>query len=136
VADDTELLRSVGRRIREARAAAGLSQQQVASRVGMTRSSVANLEAGRQDMNITRLTAVLAALGIGLDALILPGDLPELPPLPPKPHDVVTKPVLEVSCTTCGGRVLDVTNSREAARRTRDDHIAEMLEKDRETSGA
>lgn len=130
--EDTELLRSVGRRIRKARLAAGLSQAQLAKRVGMARTSIANLEGGRQDMNITRLTGILAALGIGLDALIVPADLPELPPLPPKPHDVVIKPVLEVSCATCGGTVLDVTDSRPAAFVARAEHIWQMQRKEAE----
>jgi len=50
MADDDPLQRRVGARVRAARAAEGLSQEQVAQRVGMARSSIANLEAGRQDM--------------------------------------------------------------------------------------
>lgn len=40
--------KSFGSRVKEAREAAGLTQTQLADRLGMTRSSVANIEAGRQ----------------------------------------------------------------------------------------
>jgi transcriptional regulator with XRE-family HTH domain len=121
-----ELLRTVGKRVRAAREAAGLSQEQVAKRVGLARSSVANLEAGRQDMNITRITGILAALGMDLNALILPEDLPALPPLPSPPHDVKIRPVLEVTCETCNGLVLDVTGTRSLAQESKAAHIAAM----------
>lgn len=39
---------SIGARLKEAREASGLTQTQLADRLGMTRSSVANFEAGRQ----------------------------------------------------------------------------------------
>jgi transcriptional regulator with XRE-family HTH domain len=115
------MLRSVGEKIRVARQAARMTQDQVAKRIGMTRSSVANLEAGRQDMNLSRLAGLARVLSLDLNEVIA---LVELPPEPPVPHAVVITPVLEVSCTTCGGLVLDVTSSREAARESRKIHIA------------
>lgn len=39
---------SIGRNVRSARVAAAVSQENLAQRVGLTRSSIANLEAGRQ----------------------------------------------------------------------------------------
>ena len=117
------LLRAVGSRVREARTAAHLSQEQLAQRIGVTRSSVANLEAGRQDMNLSRIAGILAALGIDLNVLIQPGDLPVLPPAP---HVVEITPVFEVCCITCGSTVLDAPRSRAEARRSRDDHIVAM----------
>jgi DNA-binding XRE family transcriptional regulator len=136
VADDDQanLLRAVGKRVREARDAAGLSQAQLAKRIGVTRPSVANLEAGRQDMNITRIAGILVALGLDLGSLIKPGDLPELPPPPPPPHEVTIRPVLEVCCETCGGVVLDVTASRTLAKETKAKHLAETATK--EVAGA
>jgi DNA-binding XRE family transcriptional regulator len=127
MSEDAVLLRTVGRRVRGARLAAGLSQAQLAQRIGMTRSSVSNLEAGRQDMNITRIAGILSALGLDLSALVQPDDLPVLRPLPLPPHEVVIRSVLEVSCSTCGGTVLDVTESREKARGAKAAHIGEML---------
>ena len=123
-AAQANLLRAVGRRVREARDAKGLSQGQLAQRIGMTRASVANLEAGRQDMNISRLAVIAQVLGLDLGALIRPEDLP---PLPPEPHVVITTCVYEVSCRTCDGLVLNLAGTRDLARETRDGHIAKML---------
>jgi transcriptional regulator with XRE-family HTH domain len=78
---ETELRRKVGARVRAARESGGLTQEQVAQRVGMQRSSIANLEAGRQDMNISRLALVAVAVNLNLADLIQPGDLPELKPI-------------------------------------------------------
>ena len=95
------LRRRVGARIKAAREAEGLTQEHVAQRVGMVRSSIANLEAGRQDMNISRLALVAAAVKLNLADLIRPEDLPELPPPPPPPHEVTIRLRL-------GGRVPDM----------------------------
>lgn len=117
-----ELLRRAGVRVRDARKAAGMTQQQLADRIGIARSSVANLEAGRQDMTISRLAGIALILNLDLAALITPDDLPV------PPHDVTIRPVLEVSCRTCGGTVLDVTDSRALAQKSRKRHIAAMEE--------
>lgn len=122
------ILCAVGQKVAEARAAAGLSQKQVAERIGITRASVANLEAGRQDMNLSRLAGLAQVLSLDLNELI---GLVDLPPLPPQPHAVEIKPAFEVTCATCGDGVpLLVTYSRELAAETRDDHIAQHLEAD------
>jgi transcriptional regulator with XRE-family HTH domain len=117
------LQRKVGARIKTAREAEGLSQEQVAQRVGMVRSSIANLEAGRQDMNISRLALVAAAVSLNLADLIRPEDLPELPPPPPPPHDVTIRQVWEVECRTCQA-VIDAPGSRAKALEAKRDHIA------------
>ncbi len=79
--DTPELLRRVGSRVKAARETNRLSQSQIAERVGMNRSSIANLEAGRQDMTISRLAVVAAAVNLNLADLIRPEDLPGMPPL-------------------------------------------------------
>lgn len=112
--------------IRAARVAAGLSQQQVADQLGLTRSSVANMEAGRQEIGVVHLAALVRALHLDPAALL------GLVSLPPRPHVVTIEPVLTVSCTTCGGVVLDVTPSRYAAGKARDEHVAEWLRKEAE----
>jgi len=116
------LLRRAGARVREARKTAGLTQQQLADRIGMARASVSNLEAGRQDMTLSRLAGVAAVLRLDLDALLAPGEMPA------PPHEVTIRPVLEVSCTTCGGLVLDVTHSRALAQESKAVHITAMRE--------
>jgi len=129
MADDDPLQRRVGARVRAARAAEGLSQEQVAQRVGMARSSIANLEAGRQDMSISRLALVAAAVNLNLADLIRPEDLPELPAPPPPPHDVTIRPVWEVECLTCQA-VIGVERSKAEALRCKRDHIALRREQD------
>lgn len=52
----------VGAKVRSARLAAEISQEFLASQVGLTRSSVANLEAGRQRMALHLFIALAHAL--------------------------------------------------------------------------
>lgn len=52
-----------GQRMRSAREAAGLTQQQLADRLALTRSSVANIEAGRQRALLHVAAAVAEATG-------------------------------------------------------------------------
>lgn len=59
-----------GHRYRSARELAGLTQQQVADAVGLVRSSIANFEAGRQDVPVTRLLALCAAVGLDVSVLL------------------------------------------------------------------
>lgn len=56
--------------IHKRREALGITQAQLAERIGVARCSIANIEAGRQDFPVSRLPAVAAMLRIGL------GDLP------------------------------------------------------------
>src|SRR5574342_274955 len=53
----------VGRRIRAARAEAALTQAELAARLGMTRSSIANLEAGRQRIPLHQFVVIATNLG-------------------------------------------------------------------------
>jgi transcriptional regulator with XRE-family HTH domain len=57
----------VGRNIRAARTQAGLTQAQVAARMAVNPSYVANLEAGRVNATVGQLAHVAEALGAGLD---------------------------------------------------------------------
>ncbi|WP_433081604.1 helix-turn-helix domain-containing protein [Dactylosporangium sp. CA-052675] len=54
----------VGQRIRDARAESGATQSQVAARAGLTRSSIANIEAGRQRVPLHVLAMVAEVLGV------------------------------------------------------------------------
>jgi transcriptional regulator with XRE-family HTH domain len=68
----------VGRRVRLARERAGLTQDALASRVALSRTSVTNIEQGRQKMLLHTLCGFAAAMNIEPSAL-LPDDasLPE-----------------------------------------------------------
>lgn len=53
-----------GRRVRSAREAAGLSQEELASRVGLSRGSIANIERGAQRVVLHLAIELAAAVGV------------------------------------------------------------------------
>lgn len=61
---------ALGRRIRAARDGARFTQDQLAGRVGLTRSSIANTETGRQKIPVHLLVAIADALGVDPCALL------------------------------------------------------------------
>lgn len=62
--------RMVGERIREARKAQGMSQEKLASRLGILRVSLSNLETGRQECSLYRALQIAEVLRISLFTLI------------------------------------------------------------------
>lgn len=68
-----------GRRVRAAREASALTQQGLADALGLTRSSVANIEAGRQRVLLHVPAAIAAATGAAL-ADLNPGEADVTPP--------------------------------------------------------
>lgn len=62
VYDATKLAIEVGEKIRDAREAAGLSQRELAARMGTSQAAVARLEAGGVGATLTTLQRVAAAL--------------------------------------------------------------------------
>jgi len=65
-----KLYRMIGRRVREARQTAELSQDSLASAVGLTRTSITNLESGRQQVPLHVLYELARALRCGVYDLI------------------------------------------------------------------
>lgn len=66
-ASDGELRRfysQLGSNIRSIRVSAGLSQADLAERIGFTRASVSNLEAGRQKIALHLFVRITQALGV------------------------------------------------------------------------
>jgi transcriptional regulator with XRE-family HTH domain len=59
-----------GSRLREQREAAGLSQQQLAVAIGLTRSSIANIEAGRQRVALHHFARFADALRVTPTSLL------------------------------------------------------------------
>lgn len=68
-ADERAVYKRVGAQIRHAREMAGLSQQHLADEVLLTRTSITNIEAGRQSVSVAVLLSIADALSVE------PGDL-------------------------------------------------------------
>lgn len=66
------VLANVGRRAKARREDLDLTQDAVAARIGLTRASITNFEAGRQDIPLTRFVALCAALRIKPGELLQP----------------------------------------------------------------
>jgi transcriptional regulator with XRE-family HTH domain len=88
---------NLGKRVRKARNNKGMSQQTLASHIGLTRSSVANLEAGRQRVPVHLLVQIAATLGRD------PAEL--LPRIDPDQHDEWSEAIEELAGTPDSTRV-------------------------------
>jgi len=64
VYDATRLALEVGERVRDAREVAGLTQRDLAARMGTSQAAVARLEAGGTGATLTTLQKVASALGL------------------------------------------------------------------------
>ena len=109
-----------GMRVRAAREAARMTQQELAGMIGLARSSVANLEAGNQDITVSRLAILAEVLKLDLADLIREGDLP------PRPHNVTIERTYHVTCRTCApGQPFDAVSTHAAAAEAARHHVAE-----------
>lgn len=64
------LLSDIGKRIKQARQAKGLSQMELAEAVGISVSFLSNIEVGRQSMNIRTLIAISDILDVSTDWIL------------------------------------------------------------------
>lgn len=64
------LYQDFGRRVREARRAAGLTQDGLAARVGLSRTSITNIERGNQHIPLHMLFRLAAAVGLEPEQLL------------------------------------------------------------------
>jgi transcriptional regulator with XRE-family HTH domain len=60
----------MGERIRRARVAAGLQQQDLADAIGLTRTSVSNIERGKQGLSVDLLYSISLHLHESADVLL------------------------------------------------------------------
>jgi transcriptional regulator with XRE-family HTH domain len=67
------LYQELGRRLREAREAAQLTQAGLAARVALSRTSITNIEQGRQRLTVDSLVRLAAVVGVDPRQL-LPSD--------------------------------------------------------------
>lgn len=65
---------ATGPLVREARTRAGLSQGDLAERLGTTQSAVSRWEHGHDEPRLSRLAAILAACGVRADVTFAPDD--------------------------------------------------------------
>ena len=68
----TRLALEVGERVRDAREAAGLSQRELAARMGTSQAAVARLEAGGTGATLTTLQKVATALDLTVSIELTP----------------------------------------------------------------
>jgi len=65
-----EFYEAFGERVRKARAAQGLNQQELGSAVGLNRTSISNIEKGRQRVALHMLFEFAAALRVEPESLL------------------------------------------------------------------
>jgi transcriptional regulator with XRE-family HTH domain len=63
-------LKQIGRRVMTLRKAKGLSQEELAKRIGLSRSSLTQIEKGRRNLTVLELHAMAALFSISLDEFL------------------------------------------------------------------
>jgi molybdate-binding protein/DNA-binding XRE family transcriptional regulator len=96
----TETSQPDGMRLRLARQARGLSQQQLAGVAGVTRQAVSAVESGHSDPSLRVALALARALGVTVEELFGPGDLGD--PVLARPVAAVSGPGSRVALATVG----------------------------------
>jgi transcriptional regulator with XRE-family HTH domain len=112
---------TLGDRILRLREAHGLTQQQLGAAVGLTRSSIANTEAGRQNLPIDTITRLAETLHTSISVLVGETD----PLLPPKVTAVREGWIIH--CEACG--LVGPAPTGESAERARQGHLTVHLRK-------
>jgi len=96
----TESPQADGTRLRLARQARGLSQQQLAGVAGVTRQAVSAVESGHSDPSLRVALALARSLGMTVEELFGPGDLGD--PVLARPVAPVSGPGSRVALATVG----------------------------------
>jgi transcriptional regulator with XRE-family HTH domain len=74
---EAEVLDSIGERLREERVRAGISQRELARRLGLSASLISQLESGQSRPSVGTLYSIVTELGVSLDHVIRGGDHPD-----------------------------------------------------------
>lgn len=69
ISDEKYFLTYLGDKVRERRKELRMTQQLLGEQVGLTRTSINNIEAGRQNLVLTKLIKMADALDISVDEL-------------------------------------------------------------------
>lgn len=72
--DDLKPLDGIGHRLREERVKAGISQRELARRLGLSASLISQLESGQSRPSVGTLYSIVTELGVSLDRVIRGGD--------------------------------------------------------------
>jgi transcriptional regulator with XRE-family HTH domain len=98
---EAEFYEELGRRINDTRKQRGLTQEELAERVGLTRTSITNIEKGRQKVLSHLLVELSGALNIPLSDLLPNPDAEAraLQAMPPIARDWIQKTVGSRSST-------------------------------------
>ncbi len=96
----TEISQPDGTRLRLARQARGLSQQQLAGVAGVTRQAVSAVESGHSDPSLRVALGLARALGMTVEELFGPGELGD--PVLARPVAAVSGPGSRVALATVG----------------------------------
>lgn len=67
---DKQLIKHIGVQIRLARKNAGLTQEKLAEKAGITQKYLSNLESGRNGVTITNLRNISRLLSVSMDTLV------------------------------------------------------------------
>jgi len=68
--DSTEVYKLIGERIRDERQKKRLTQDELASMIGLKRASITNVESGRQQLLVHTLLQIADSLGISPDRFL------------------------------------------------------------------
>jgi len=74
---DATLLDGIGDRLREERVKAGISQRELARRLGLSASLISQLESGQSRPSVGTLYSIVTELGVSLDHVIRGADFPD-----------------------------------------------------------
>ncbi|HET7234822.1 MAG TPA: cupin domain-containing protein [Actinomycetota bacterium] len=74
---DAKLLDAIGHRLREERIRAGISQRELARRLGLSASLISQLEGGQSRPSVGTLYSIVTELGVSLDRIIRGTDFAE-----------------------------------------------------------
>ena len=86
---------TIGQRIRHIRLARDLAQQALADRAGVGRSTIANIETDRQQVQVPQLIGIARVLDVPIGVLAGTESMPHLP-------YVAVETQYAVSCSECG----------------------------------
>lgn len=80
--DEIDLYNNIGQRVRNQRKIVKMTQDQLAAKIGVTRTSITNIEAGTQKLSIYLLYSIAIALELEITAILpliseVEGELPE-----------------------------------------------------------